>query len=248
MDKRKVLFETSYHHHYSRVNRSLNPRIIEGRIKINLERMYGPYLANLVEKSRVLDLGCGTGYLLHWLSKKPGLVPLGVDLCPFMVREARRELPELEIALGDGLEYMRNSEKNSFSAIFCHDVLEHLPSEETCVEWVTAARHALIPGGALFCRVPNAANLAGFYMRHIDFTHKRLFTSFSLVQLLETGGLSDCRIIPTKYKSSVRRFHLDVLNFVHRSLFLFCGLRTERYFDKLLFAAGFNGSEPPRRA
>lgn len=204
----------------------------------NLEATYGSYLNLLTPGSRVLDLGCGTGYLLFWLSSK-GLVASGVDQSPSMVKVARQFLPDMEIALDDGLAFLRKHPA-SFSAIFCHDVLEHLPTEDLCVELIQAARHALLPGGFFICRVPNAANLTGSHCRYIDFTHRRSFTSLSLIQLLETSGLSDCRIIPLRRKQLLRQLHLRAVTLFHLALFLFCGNRMERHFHRVIIGVGFN--------
>lgn len=232
------LFDETFLSHYDRGNFTVDPRALVARAAPNLEATYGSYVNLLAAGSRVLDLGCGTGYLLYWLSLK-GLAACGVDRSPSMVEAARQFLPDIEIALGDGLAYLR-SHPASFSAIFCHDVLEHLPTEDFCVEWVQAARCALIPGGFFICRVPNAANLTASHMRYIDFTHRRCFTSFSLIQLLETAGLADCRVIPLRRKNWARRLHLGAVTLFHRAFYLFCGNRLERHFHKIIIGVGFN--------
>jgi 2-polyprenyl-3-methyl-5-hydroxy-6-metoxy-1,4-benzoquinol methylase len=232
------LFSETFLRHYDRGNITVDPRALAARAAPDLEATYGSYMRHLSPGSRVLDLGCGTGYLLHWISQK-GLTAYGVDQSSSMIEAARYFLPDLEITLSDGLEYLQ-AHPTSFSAIFCHDVLEHLPTEDSCLAWVQAARRALLPGGFFICRVPNAANLTACHMRYIDFTHRRSFTSFSLIQLLETAGLSDCRIIPLRRKNLIRRFHLLALTIFHRAFYLFCGNRLERHFHKFIIGIGFN--------
>jgi len=57
------------------------------------------YMKFLVpEGLRVLELGCGTGRLLA--SLKPS-VGVGVDFSPEMIKEARRDYPDLEFVVGD---------------------------------------------------------------------------------------------------------------------------------------------------
>ena len=246
MPKYEDLFGETYLSHYARGNQTqVDPRIMVAAYAPNLDATYGLYVNLLTPGSRVLDLGCGTGYILCWLSQKPGLEPVGVDRSPSMVDAARGYLPDLDIALGDGLAYLR-SHPAAFSAIFCHDVLEHLPTDELCVDWVLAARRALLPGGFFICRVPNAANLTGSHMRYIDFTHRRSFTSFSLIQLLETASLTDCRIIPLRRQAWWRRLHLKAVTLFHRAFYLFCGNRLERHFHKVIIGVGFNRGDAPK--
>lgn len=231
-----------YAEHYARVNSNINPitaispRQLQG---LNLE--YGALIASLPAGSKVLDLGCGTGFLLHWLSKQPSIVPYGVDGSASQVAIAHVSLPNIEISCADGLEYLRQH-PNTFTAIFCMDVLEHLPSLDLCMEWIQAAQAALVPGGCFFCRVPNGANLTGSYSRYMDLTHERLFTSTSLLQLLELSSLQECAIVPIDSGRLVRRARLAVEHLLHRIIFLICAHPMERVFTSNVCAIGYRKS------
>lgn len=118
--------------------------------------MYGDLIAQVPAGGEILDLGCGTGFLLSWLAGQPGIIPVGVDALPRQVALVRQFLPDLEIDSSDGLPYLRRN-KGRFEGIFCTDVLEHVRGGELRLEWLEAAREALRPGGFFCCRVPNAA-------------------------------------------------------------------------------------------
>lgn len=53
--------------------------------------------AQAIEDGKVLDIGCGTGKLLHRLMIK-FKTGVGVDLSPEMIREATRQASEIELS------------------------------------------------------------------------------------------------------------------------------------------------------
>lgn len=228
-----------YAEHYARVNSTnIDPQAVEPTHFQNMQLMYGPLVASLPLGSKILDLGCGTGFLLNWLSKQPGIVPAGVDSSRSQVEIARQGLPGIEISCRDGLGYLQ-AHPNTFSGIFCTDLLEHIPGKDLCFEWVEAAASALKPGGFFYCRVPNSANLTGSYSRYEDLTHERSFTSTSLLQLLEASSLQDCRIMPIRAAHLSGRVRLAVEQLLHRKIFLICGRGSERVFTFNVCAVGF---------
>lgn len=68
----------------------------------------------------VLEIGCGTGDLLHALRPQRGL---GIDLSPRMVEIARRKYPDLEFAVGD-VEALQIEER--FDYVLLSDLVGHL--------------------------------------------------------------------------------------------------------------------------
>ena len=233
---RSVLIDR-YTEHYARVNAELNPESHLERNSKDMELLYGSLISSLPTGSRVLDLGCGTGLLLHWLSQQPTIIPVGVDSSISQVARAKQTLPNVDISLGDGLEYLQKHPQ-TFAGIFCLDVLEHLP-EEDLLGWVEAARSALQAGGFFFCRAPNAANLAGNYGRYIDLTHQRSFTSASMVQLFETAGFRKCRIVPIRSARIMSNFRLFLEHILHRIVFRVVGEGLEHVFTRNVCAVAF---------
>jgi trans-aconitate methyltransferase len=100
---RTLAFE-DYLRCYERANAGMNPTTMPQRMLTNMQLMYGELVAKVPEGGRVLDVGCGTGFLLRWLSQQPGVVAVGVDSSAPIVEAARRALPETEVACADGLE------------------------------------------------------------------------------------------------------------------------------------------------
>jgi 2-polyprenyl-3-methyl-5-hydroxy-6-metoxy-1,4-benzoquinol methylase len=221
----------SYERYYTRVNpmRANDVRKANG----NLQATFGGLLDALPAGSPVLDVGCGGGILLSWIAGKPNLAIAGVDSSPGQIEAARRALPEAELHCGDGLEFLERHPE-SFRAILCFDVLEHVAGDDRLLAWVHAARRALLPEGFFLCRVPNGANLAAGYVRYIDLTHRRAFTSTSLLQLLELA-FDRAEILPIRSGHLAGRIRLRLEHAVHRAVFRLCSHTLERFFTRDIY-------------
>jgi len=236
MTARETLIE-SYTAHYRRVNGGRIPALSTEAAGA-MQLMYGPLLAPLPPGSRVLDVGCGTGVLLSWLAMQKDIVPIGIDTSHEQVEEARCHVPHVEIACSDGLSYLLGHPQ-CFGAIYCLDVLEHLSSVDLCLQWIRAARASLRRGGFFLCRMPNGANLTASYSRYMDLTHERCFTRPSILQLLEAGGLKDCRVIPYRAAHLTGRLRLLLETALHRFVFHLCGHGQETIFTNNIYAIGY---------
>jgi 2-polyprenyl-6-hydroxyphenyl methylase/3-demethylubiquinone-9 3-methyltransferase len=107
---------------------------------------------------RVLDVGCGTGFLLERLGGR-GYTGLGLDLSPDSVRIARERLRErgyegLSARVGSAYE----PPDGPFDLVTLTDVLEHLEEPRACLR-ALAAR--MSPEGLLVISTPNRRSLPG---------------------------------------------------------------------------------------
>lgn len=108
---------------------------------------------------RLLDVGCGTGFLLEQLAGR-GFSGVGVDLSPESVAIAQKRLEELGAAdrlraeVGSAYE----PPDGQFELITLTDVLEHLEDPRACLR---ALRERLAPGGLLVISTPNRRSLPG---------------------------------------------------------------------------------------
>jgi 2-polyprenyl-3-methyl-5-hydroxy-6-metoxy-1,4-benzoquinol methylase len=227
-----------YAKHYARVNSFFDPRTMTEKEFRNHDCTFGELIQNSAPGARILDLGCGTGFLLNWLIRKPGLELVGVDASAGQLEVARSIFSQVEFSCADGLSFLREN-PDSFDGIFCTDVLEHIPGTDLCIEWVQAACAALRPGGFFVCRSPNGASLISGYTRYIDLTHERAFTDKSMLQLLDTGGLKDCRILPIRAGSFSGRIRQTMERILHRIVFRVCGQAPAQEFASNLCAVGY---------
>jgi len=108
---------------------------------------------------RVLDVGCGTGFLLEELARR-GFRGRGIDLSPESVEIAKGRLAELGAAdrltaeVGSAYE----PPEGPYDLIALTDVLEHLEDPRGCVAALAAQ---LAPGGLLVISTPNRHSLPG---------------------------------------------------------------------------------------
>jgi len=112
-----------------------------------------PNLANLGALrlrpgDRILDVGCGSGHLLHALRDLGFRRLFGIDA--FL--PAEQDLPGLSIRRGSIADL-----PESFDAILFHHSFEHVPDPVTTLE---QARDRLAPGGVCLLRIPTVSSYA----------------------------------------------------------------------------------------
>ncbi len=152
-------------------------------------------LHDLTGGGRLLDVGIGTGLLLH-LAERQGFQVLGIEISEEAARKAREEFG-VPVQVGD---FAATELAEPADAITMADVLEHTRDPRAFL------RHAvslLRPGGALFVAVPNhrstlfwtadlLARLPGLgplAQRLYVPNHYYYFTPATLSRLLEEVGL-----------------------------------------------------------
>lgn len=151
--------------------------------------------------SRVLDIGCATGYLAAELVQR-GCRVAGVEPDPAAARRAREHCEHLVV--GDIEDSDCRDELAAlapFDVVLFGDVLEHLRDP-----W-SALRHVAPFGALVVLSVPNVAHWTGrrallrgrfAYSEHglFDRTHLRFFTRASARALAEGAGL---RIVAERF-------------------------------------------------
>jgi 2-polyprenyl-3-methyl-5-hydroxy-6-metoxy-1,4-benzoquinol methylase len=167
----------------------------EGLYEVNT-RPHGSHekLLNLVGyPTRVLDVGCATGYLASRLQAR-GATVVGLELDERAAAEARQVCEAVYV--GDVETMELPLEPGTFDAIVCGDFIEHLRDPGAFLERI---RPLLSPGGTLALSTPNIANWAmrlGLLFGRfrytewgiLDRTHTHLFTRKTLRECLESAG------------------------------------------------------------
>lgn len=140
-------------------------------------------LNNFLPDSRtLLEVGCGTGYVLKGLSRAfPELKLAGSELFTTGLRFAADRLPSAEFWQMDAREIPFRDE---FDVIAACDVLEHIPEDAEVISQMAAA---LNPGGGLIVTVPQHSFL--WSESDQEACHVRRYSSRELCQKIESAGL-----------------------------------------------------------
>jgi methionine biosynthesis protein MetW len=153
-------------------------------------------LAFVRAKSRVLDVGCSTGFMGDYLQKERGCQVWGVEADQDAARHARQVLQGVEEGDLDNPNFVKQL-KGTYDVIILAAVLEHLkhplPALEHC-------KQLLAPGGKMIISLPNVAHirirlrlLGGdfTYGKYgiLDETHCKLYTKATAKDLLQQAGL-----------------------------------------------------------
>lgn len=166
-------------------------------------------LTNITKQKprKILDVGCGRGFYVTMCSKLlPDSEVYGIDTNPEYIAKATTiSQKQKNIRISEGSIYEIPFEKNTFDAIICSEVMEHLADEATALNEI---KRVLKPKGRLYLTVPSAKFpilwdplnwfLMKFFQTHVNKNiwwlagiwadHERLYTLESLSSLVKTKG------------------------------------------------------------
>jgi O-antigen chain-terminating methyltransferase len=149
------------------------------------------YLDLFAGAGPVLDVGCGRGEFLE-LCREIGVEARGIDIDPAMVARCREA--GLAADEGDALAHLERLPDGALGAIFCAQVIEHLPAE-ALIALVRLAHRKLRPGGVLLCETPNPACLTVFSGAfYVDLSHVKPIHPEAARFVLEAAGFRDVEI------------------------------------------------------
>jgi SAM-dependent methyltransferase len=110
---------------------------------------------------RILEVGCGEGHLMGWLSRgRPSVPVVGLDLSPPMLAQARRAYPPLSFAVGTA--YQLPFPKATFDLVLAMEVLEHLDQPERALAEVRRVGRELVLASVPREPIWRALNMARF--------------------------------------------------------------------------------------
>lgn len=114
-----------------------------------LDTIHSIMLEKKLQKPRILDLGCGVG----WLSAMLGLIgpTVGVELSDTAVREAAQRWPYVEFRQADIMSW--EYPQGAFDIVVSQEVIEHIEDQ---ARFIQMTADLLAPGGVVILTTPNA--------------------------------------------------------------------------------------------
>lgn len=175
-----------------------NPSHVMRHILLEIQRLAPPF----GKGTRVLDVGCGNGYLANWFHEQ-GCEVVGVDTSAKGVTYARKAFPGPRFEVAPVSERLGESlGEEPFDIVVSTEVVEHLYSPWV---WSRGAFNALRPGGKLIASTPYHGylknlliSLTGRWDRHMnalrDGGHIKMWSRASISRLLVETGFENIRI------------------------------------------------------
>lgn len=144
-----------------------------------LSHLFSKYLGDNKEV-KVLEVGCGTGFVLQELSKFKNYKLCGIELNIEGLKYAKKRLTNVEFIQ---LDFRRTHFENEFDAVGAFDVLEHIDDD---VQIIKSAYKTLKDDGLFFISVPQHMWLWG--TQDDASLHKRRYTKDELITKLKSAG------------------------------------------------------------
>jgi 2-polyprenyl-3-methyl-5-hydroxy-6-metoxy-1,4-benzoquinol methylase len=180
-DQREALFRQYRETHGAFVD--ADAEVFGERLQFFRHLVGANYLKELPDPgARLLEIGCGPGYLLQALKERGFRRLEGVDLSPANVTLCRERFG-LEGVVASDAEAFLASRRGAFDVVVLKDMLEHVEKSRLS-DFVALLASGLASGGRLIVQVPNMHWVAGLHERYMDLTHEVGFTRESLGQLM----------------------------------------------------------------
>ncbi|MCK5444658.1 MAG: class I SAM-dependent methyltransferase [Rhodospirillaceae bacterium] len=106
-----------------------------------------------VWNKRVLDLGCGGGFIVDAMRKVGAKEAVGIDINPNAIDYAKKHYPRCSFHLGSFDQV--GDVARDFDFVYSSEVIEHVEDVEGYVEFLT---RAVRPNGVLFLTTPDIAS------------------------------------------------------------------------------------------
>ena len=135
-------------------------------------------------KFSLLDVGCGNGILMQFLSKKlPNLHCTGIDGHAIALKLARERVPHARLILQNFLRISKWNQREKYDAVTLLDVIEHLDNP---IQLLQSLRKHVASNGILVVSVPAFQSL--WSKRDVFLGHRKRYTKKVLMTEMHAAG------------------------------------------------------------
>jgi 2-polyprenyl-3-methyl-5-hydroxy-6-metoxy-1,4-benzoquinol methylase len=188
-----------------------------------------------VKEPRILDFGCGTG----WLSAILGQFgpTTGVDLSDYAIRLASERFPWVKFYAANVIDWRERSDLEKFDIVVSQEVIEHVPDQ---MKYLQTAADLLKNGGHLVLTTPNDRTFSAMpgelRRRWSDQPFEDLLASKRLKQMLRPlFHILECTTIIPGF--GIERMYRVVNS--HKLGRVLTTLRLQQTFERACLRAGF---------
>ena len=157
--------------------------------------------SNILESgSKILDVGCGGGVLLHKINEMiPDVFTFGVEPNESYSELAREKSGAVEIKTS---YFDKNTFKEKFDVIVSSDVLEHVDNPELFLNDIYSS---LKIKGFVFLEIPSPTNFGRLGNEHdiFNMAHHVFYTKKILKAYLTNAGFNDIKVDDIEYPTGV---------------------------------------------
>ena len=179
---------------------SIHGKFLEGDVTIKQRWFNNLCEVNCAEHilsgGKILEIGCGRGYILKWLGNKGYSNIEGIDLSPTDVEFAKKYVGIDSIYCADGFEYLQKKEC-IYDCIIGKSIFEHI-EKNRLDEFLGLIKNALKPKGKVILQVPNIDWIMAQHERYMDLTHEVGFTCPNIIRVLRLY-FNEVSILPVNY-------------------------------------------------
>jgi 2-polyprenyl-3-methyl-5-hydroxy-6-metoxy-1,4-benzoquinol methylase len=188
-DFRSIIYG-SYETKFNRVIDTVDQKSLVSLYK-HYDKKILPFLKSVDKKNKILELGCGPGYLLTYLKNNNFENVLGIDTSEEQIKLA--EQYGNTVIKDDIFNFFKTKQEN-FSIIFALDFIEHFTKNEL-IELFKMLYSHLDDKGTIILRTPNADGLFPNRIIYGDLTHLTILNENSIKQLCAITGFNDVVLI-----------------------------------------------------
>jgi len=143
-------------------------------------------LKKLIRNGTLLDIGCGKGFFLEYMSKFYSIA--GMDVSKYAILESKKRLDNVPLCVADTTNLCFKSE--IFDIVTAFDIIEHVNNPKQMFDECYAI---LKPEGLIVLTTPNMDSIGrklkqGEWFGYRDTTHVSLFYPDEWKKLLEASG------------------------------------------------------------